>query len=64
MLKENLIKGLNEDLAADLDTVIRYNYEVGKLFSLMGKELRELFTAEITDVLGQARELLRLLKCL
>ena len=37
MSKENLIKGLNEDLAAELGTVIRYNYQAGKSFGLMGK---------------------------
>ena len=54
MSKENLIKGLNEDLAAELGTVIRYNYQAGKSFGLMGKELREMFAAEITDELGHA----------
>ena len=55
MSKENLIKGLNEDLAAELGTVIRYNYQAGKSFGLLGKELREMFIAEITDELGHAR---------
>ncbi len=54
MSKENLIKGLNEDLAAELGTVIRYNYQSGKSFGLMGKELREMFTTEISDELGHA----------
>ena len=55
MSKENLIKGLNDDLAAELGTVIRYNYQAGKSFGLLGTELREMFTSEITDELGHAR---------
>lgn len=55
MTKEELIKGLNEDLAAELGTVIRYNYQAGKSYGLLGTELREMFSAEITDELGHAR---------
>jgi len=55
MSKEKFIKGLNEDLAAELGTVIRYNYQSGKSFRLMGKELRDMFAAEITDEMGHAR---------
>jgi bacterioferritin len=55
MSKENLINGLNEDLAAELGTVIRYNYQAGKSFGLLGTELREIFTNEITDELGHAK---------
>jgi bacterioferritin len=55
MSKEDLIKGLNEDLAAELGTVIRYNYQAGKSFGLPGKELREMLAGEITDEFGHAR---------
>ena len=52
--KETLIQGLNEDLAAEYGTVIRYTYQSGKAFGLMGAELRELLTSEIADELGHA----------
>jgi bacterioferritin len=52
--KEDLIKGLNEDLAAELGTVIRYTYQAGKSFGLAGMELRELFAEETQDELGHA----------
>ncbi len=55
MSKENLINGLNEDLAAELGTVIRYNYQAGKSFGLVGTELREMLEDEIKDELGHAR---------
>jgi bacterioferritin len=54
MSKEDLIKGLNEDLAAEWGTVIRYTYQAGQSFGLMGLELRELFEEEIADELGHA----------
>jgi bacterioferritin len=52
--KEALIEGLNEDLAAELGTVIRYTYQAGKSFGFIGVELRELFAAETQDELGHA----------
>lgn len=52
--KETLIQGLNEDLAAEYGTVIRYTYQSGKAFGLMGAELRELLAEEIVDELGHA----------
>lgn len=54
MSKQELINGLNEDLAAEWGTVIRYTYQAGKSFGLMGMELRELFQEEIQDELGHA----------
>jgi bacterioferritin len=54
MTKEEFIKGLNEDLAAELGTVIRYNYQAGKSFGVIGIELREMFEEEIKDELGHA----------
>lgn len=52
--KEQLVAGLNEDLAAEYGTVIRYTYQSGKSFGLMGTELRELLEHEIEDELGHA----------
>jgi hypothetical protein len=39
MSKEELIQGLNEDLAAEWGTVIRYTYQAGKSFGFLGIEL-------------------------
>lgn len=55
MSKEDLIAGLNEDLAAEWGTVIRYAYQSGKAFGLQGAELREMLEEEIEDELGHAR---------
>ena len=54
MSKEDLIQGLNEDLAAEWGTVIRYTYQAGKSFGFLGIELREMFEEEIQDELGHA----------
>jgi bacterioferritin len=55
MLKEDLINSLNDDLSAELGTVIRYNYQAGKSYGILGAELREMFEDEIKDELGHAR---------
>jgi bacterioferritin len=52
--KDELIQGLNEDLAAEWGTVIRYTYQSGKAFGLAGEELREILQGEIQDELGHA----------
>lgn len=52
--KEELIKGLNEDLAAELGTIIRYTYQAGHSFGVMGIEMREMFEEEREDELGHA----------
>lgn len=54
MSKEELIKGLNEDLAAELGTVIRYTYQSSKAMGFAGFELREILEDEIADELGHA----------
>ena len=54
MSKEDLVKGLNEDLAAEWGTVIRYTYQAGKSYGIMGIELREMFEDETQDELGHA----------
>ena len=55
MTKETLIDGLNEDLAAELGTIVRYNYQASKCFGPGGIELREMFEDEIKDETGHAR---------
>ncbi|MCA9395216.1 MAG: ferritin-like domain-containing protein [Candidatus Omnitrophica bacterium] len=54
MSKETLIKGLNDDLAAELGTIIRYTYQAGKSFGLAGAGLREILQREVQDELGHA----------
>lgn len=54
MSKEQLIKGLNEDLAGELGAIIRYNYQASKAFGPSGSEVRDLFQSEIQDELGHA----------
>ena len=54
MSKEVLINGLNEDLAAEWGTIMRYTYQAGKSFGILGAELREMFAREIQDELGHA----------
>jgi len=54
MTKEDLIRGLNEDLAAELGTVIRYTYQASRSFGLWGLELREMLARERADELGHA----------
>jgi bacterioferritin len=58
MNKDTLIKGLNEDLAAELGTVIRYTYQAGKCYGLLAAELRELLVKEAQDELGHAAYLM------
>lgn len=54
MSKDELIRGLNEDLAAEWGTIIRYTYQAGKSFGIIGAELREMFLREMQDELGHA----------
>lgn len=56
--KEDLIKGLNQDLAAELGTVIRYTYQASKAMGFAGYELREILETEIQDELGHAAYLM------
>ncbi len=58
MSKEDLITGLNEDLAAELGTVIRYTYQAAKCYGLVAAELRELLKKEAQDELGHATYLM------
>jgi bacterioferritin len=54
MSKQELIKSLNEDLAAEWGTVMRYTYQAAKSFGVIGAELREMFEHETQDELGHA----------
>ena len=54
MNKDTLIQGLNQDLAAELGTVIRYTYQAAKCHGLLAMELRELLAKEAQDELGHA----------
>lgn len=54
MSKKDLIAGLNEDLAGELGTVIRYNYQAGKLSGPMGRHVREMLREEVADEMGHA----------
>ena len=58
MNKEALIRGLNEDLAAELGTVIRYTYQSAKCCGLLASELRALLAKEAQDELGHAAYLM------
>jgi bacterioferritin len=52
--REALLSGLNEDLSGELGTIIRYNYQAGRVHGLEGAQLRHMFREEITDELGHA----------
>lgn len=55
MSKETLINSLNEDLAAEWGTILRYTYQSSKAFGLRGAEFREILEKEIPDELGHAK---------
>jgi bacterioferritin len=54
MSKEELIRGLNEDLAAEWGTVIRYTFQAGQAVGIQGEHLRQILTDEAQDELGHA----------
>jgi bacterioferritin len=54
MSKEDMVRGLNEDLAAELGTIIRYNYQAGRMVGPVSQGLRTWFREEIQDELGHA----------
>jgi bacterioferritin len=53
-VRDALLRGLNEDLAGELGTIIRYNYQAGRAYGPIGEHIRELFRAEVMDELGHA----------
>lgn len=54
MSKNDLINGLNEDLSAELGTIIRYIVQSSKAHGPHGAEVRELLSEEVQDELGHA----------
>ena len=62
MNKDTLIQGLNQDLAAELGTVIRYTYQSAQCYGLQGVELRELLAKEALDELGHAAFLMDVIR--
>lgn len=62
MGKETLIQGLNEDLAAELGTVIRYTYQAAKCYGLLAAKLRDLLKEEAQDELGHAAYLMDVIR--
>lgn len=54
MSKQELISGLNEDLAAEWGTIMRYTYQSAHAFGILGAELREILTREVQDELQHA----------
>jgi bacterioferritin len=55
--EEQLIQGLNQDLAAEWGTIIRYTLQSSLAVGLRGAELREILAKDIPDELGHARYL-------
>jgi bacterioferritin len=51
---DDLIEGLNEDLAAEWGTIMRYTFQSAKALGLRGAELREILQKEIPDEIGHA----------
>src|SRR6266480_1032842 len=54
---KELVQGLNDDLAAEWGTIMRYTFQSAKAIGLRGAELREILEKEIPDELGHARYL-------
>ncbi|MEJ2010885.1 MAG: ferritin-like domain-containing protein [Anaerolineales bacterium] len=54
MSKKDLINMLNQDLSAELGTIIRYNYQASKASGPEAPSMREMLRGEIPDELGHA----------
>ena len=54
MSQEDLIRGLNQDLAAEWGTVIRYSYQAAQASGIQGEHLRQILAEEVQDELGHA----------
>ena len=54
MSKNELIQGLNDDLAGELGTIIRYTIQSSKAHGPHGAEVRELLLEEVQDELEHA----------
>lgn len=55
---EELIAGLNQDLAGELGAIVRYTYQSSQAFGPGGAEVRKLFKEEIQDELEHASYLM------
>src|SRR5688572_16157508 len=53
--REQLLAGLNSDLAGEYQAILMYTYFSAKLTGPYRKELRALFQGEITDEQGHAQ---------
>src|SRR3954468_589588 len=51
---QELLLGLNEDLAGEWGTIMRYTFQSAQAVGLRGAELRDIFNKEIPDELGHA----------
>jgi bacterioferritin len=54
MSKKDLINMLNQDLSAELGTIIRYNCQASKASGPEAPSMREMLRGEIPDELGHA----------
>ena len=54
MTKHDLVNGLNEDLSAELGTIIRYIVQSSRAHGPHGAEVRDLLSKEVQDELGHA----------
>lgn len=54
---KKLIDGLNNDLAEELGTIVRYIQQAAEARGALGHELRELLTKEVADEIGHAQYL-------
>jgi bacterioferritin len=61
---QDLIDGLNEDLAHEYSAVIQYTYSASVVYGLYRSALKPFFEAEITDELGHALYLSEKIKSL
>ena len=57
MSKTDLLKGLNEDLAAEWGTIIRYTLQASMCYGPLAIELRQLLHKEVEDEILHARYL-------
>ncbi len=54
MTSDEFLQGLNEDLAAEWGTVVRFTYQAANAFGIAGAEVREMLLREVQDELGHA----------
>lgn len=54
MNREDLIRGLNQDLAAEWGTILRYTIQAASATGIQGEHLRDILREEVQDELGHA----------